>query len=92
MQDEVSALKKTVVLQDKLLMRFGHLLGAIIFVVMWYVLYQYVLIQSLAPWLAFVGSVFLAAIFGYLADFHGYKWLVDKLITHGLKQEQNSAS
>ena len=92
LQDEVSALKKTVVLQDKLLMRFGHLLGAIIFVVMWYVLYQYVLIQSLAPWLAFVGSVFLAAIFGYLADFHGYKWLVDKLITHGLKQEQNSAS
>jgi len=86
LQGEVSTLKDTVGLQNKLLTWFGHLLGAIIFVVLWYVLYQYVLIQSLTPWLAFVGATALAAIFGYLADFHGYKWLVDKLIGHGLRQ------
>jgi len=92
LQGEVSALKSTVVLQNNLLTRFGHLLGAIIFVVLWYFLYQYVLVQSLTPWLAFVGAMILAAIFGYLADFHGYKWLVEKLIGHSLKQGQSSAS
>ena len=92
LQGEVSALESTVVLQNNLLTRFGHLVGASIFVVLWYILYQYVLVQSLTPWLAFVGAMILAAMFGYLADFHGYKWLVEKLIGHSLKQGQSSAS
>ena len=90
LQGEVSTLKRTVVSQNNLLTRFGHLLGAIIFVVLWYIFYQFVLIQSLPPWLAFVGAMILAAIFGYLADLYGYKWLVEKLTEHGLKQGQSS--
>ena len=92
LKGEVSTLRNTVVLQNNLLTWFGHLMGAIIFVVFWYVLYQYVLVQSLTPWPAFVGAIIIAAIFGYLADFHGYKWLVEKLVGHSLRQGQSSAS
>lgn len=86
LQGHVSKLQNTVGRQKSVLTWSGHLLGAIIFLVLWYTLYQHVLIQSLTPWLAFLGSMTLAAVFGYLADFHGFKWLVDKLISRGLSQ------
>ena len=65
----------------------GHLFGALIFLIIWFTLYQFVLIHSLEPWQAFVGSITVAAIFEYLADFHGYKWLVDKLLRYSPSKE-----
>jgi len=84
LQGKISILESRVGRQNKILTWLGHFVGAIIFVVFWFVLYQYVLINSLTPWQAFLGAIALAAIFGYLADFHGYKWLVDRLIGRGL--------
>lgn len=84
LQGKISVLESRVGRQNKILTWLGHFVGAVIFVVFWFVLYQYVLINSLTPWQAFLGAIALAAIFGYLADFHGYKWLVDKLMGRGL--------
>ncbi len=90
LNEEREAVTKEIA-RANLLTRLGHLQGAAIFVALWYIFYQYVLIQTLPPWLAFVGAMILAAIFGYLADFHGYKRLVAKLIGRSLKQERKTA-
>lgn len=83
LQTETGDLKRTVTGQGNIISWLGHLVGAFIFLILWFVLYQFVLVQSLEPWQALIGSIIIAAIFGYLADFHGYKWLVDRLLRYG---------
>jgi len=80
LQEESAELNRRLTGQKNIITRLGHLFGALIFLVLWFVLYQFILIQSLEPWLAFFGSMVIAAIFGALADFGGYKWLVERLL------------
>jgi predicted nucleic acid-binding protein len=87
LQTETDDLKSTVTGQRNLISWLGHLVGAFIFLILWFVLYQFVLIRSLEPWQALIGSIIIAAIFGYLADFHGYKWLVDRLLRYGSSEK-----
>lgn len=82
LQIETTELSRKLTNQRNIITRLGHLLGAIVFVIIWYYIYQYVLIQSLEPMLAFFGSMLIAAIFGALADFKGYKWLVERLLRY----------
>jgi len=84
---ETDDLKRTVTGQRNIISWLGHLVGAFIFLILWFVLYQFVLIRSLEPWQALIGSIIIAAIFGYLADFHGYKWLVDRLFRYGSSEK-----
>jgi polyhydroxyalkanoate synthesis regulator phasin len=85
LQKETAELRRKVTSQKNLVTRLGHLFGAFIFVILWYVLYQFILIQSLEPRLAFFGSMIIAAIFGALADFGGYRWLVERLLRYSPK-------
>jgi len=87
LQTETDDLKRTVTGQRDIISWLGHLVGAFIFLILWFVLYQFVLIHSLEPWQALIGSTIIAAIFGYLADFHGYKWLVDRLLRYGSSEQ-----
>jgi len=82
LQKETSELKRIMTSQRNIISWLGHLIGAITFLILWFILYQFVLIHSLEPWQALFGSIIIAVIFGYLADFHGYKWLVDKLLRY----------
>lgn len=86
-QTGTNELKKVMESQRNIITWLGHLFGAIIFLILWFTLFQFVLIHSLEPWQAFFGSIIIAAIFGYLADFHGYKWLVDKLLRYSPNKE-----
>jgi uncharacterized membrane-anchored protein YjiN (DUF445 family) len=47
---------------------------------LWYFLYSYFRAQSAEHLQAFFSAMILAAIFGTLADFFGYKRLLDKLL------------
>jgi hypothetical protein len=76
---EVGSLKKVI-------RSLRHLFGSLAFLVLWFVVYQFVLINSLEPWQAFIGSILIASIFGYLADLYGYKWLVEKLMGSAVKK------
>lgn len=84
LQIETKELKRTVGNQRNIITWLGHLVGGIIFIGLWFILYAFVLIHSMEPLQAHFSSMIIAAIFGYLSDFHGYKWLVDKLLKYHL--------
>lgn len=84
LRGDVFQLQKTVYSQSSALKRVGHVVGAFVFILLWYFLFQQVLINYLDPWLAFVGAILIAVIFGYLADFHGYRWLLARLLRKDL--------
>ncbi len=89
LKGDVHRLKETVNKQNSALKNVGHLIGALIFLLLWYVLFSYVLISYLEPWQAFIGAIIVAAVFGYLADFHGYKWLLERLLGNSYKTKQS---
>ena len=73
--------------QKSILSKIGHVIGAILFFVLWLVLYEYfVRFHSVEHWGAFFASMLLAASVGAIADLFGYRWLLDRLLRYkGIK-------
>jgi len=86
LQTETKELKQIITLQNNILDYLGYAVGAISFLVMWYMLFQFILIHRLEAWQAFIGALIISLIFGYLAGFRGYKWLVDRILKYSLKR------
>jgi hypothetical protein len=69
--------------QSGVLSRLRHLVGALVFLALWFLLYEFFArVHSVEHWGALFGSMILAAIVGALADLKGYKWLVDRLLRY----------
>jgi hypothetical protein len=69
--------------QGGIISRLGHPFSALVFLVLWFILYEFfVVVQGIRFEAAFPSSIILAAIVGALADLKGYKWLVDRLLRY----------
>jgi len=71
---------------QRIITAFGYFVSAVSFLALWYLLYQFILLRSLEPWQALIGATIVSLIFGYLAGFKGYKWLVDRVLKYALKR------
>lgn len=74
--------------QTNLLSKVGHLFGAILFLVLWYLIYGFfVNVHSVEHWSALMGAMILASAFGAIADLFGYRWLMDRILRHQEKRQ-----
>jgi predicted nucleic acid-binding protein len=90
LQGKVSTLEADATKKSNVINWFTRLFGACVFIILWFVLYQYVLINTQQDsWIALFGATFLAAVFGYLAGFRGFKWLVERMMKQGLDKKRN---
>lgn len=94
---EVNEWKQLSAKQKDILSKIGHVVGAVLFLVLWILLYEYFIrAHSVGHWEAFFGSMLLAAAVGSIADLFGYRWLLDRLLRYRgikadkLKQTENS--
>jgi predicted nucleic acid-binding protein/tetrahydromethanopterin S-methyltransferase subunit G len=79
-QTKAGNLEKTAHRQKSILDRLGLVIGALVFLVLWFVLFQYILIQRMDAWQAFLASLVVSTIFGYLAGFPGYRKVLDRIL------------
>jgi len=83
LKKELSVVKRLSQKQSGVLSRLRHVVGALVFLALWLLLYEFFArVHSVEHWGAFFGSMMLAAIVGALADLKGYKWLVDRLLRY----------
>jgi predicted nucleic acid-binding protein len=81
LKKEVGQWKELSKTQRSILSKLGHILGAFLFIILWYVFYEFFVgVHSVEHLTAFACSVILAASFGALADFFGYRWLLDRFL------------
>lgn len=63
-----------------------RLIGALTFFGTWWIVYN-ILINTLEPKQSFIGSILISLIFGYLAGFKGYRWILERMLS--LKEKKD---
>lgn len=82
LKEEVKELKEISNKQKNILSRLGHVLGAGIFIVLWYIFYEFFVgAHSVGHRDAFTYSMILSAAVGVILD-RGYVWLLDRLLKY----------
>ena len=61
--------------------KLKYIISAFSWLIIFLIFYQYVFLQSQEASNAFLYSIFISTIFGYLIGFPGYKWLLEKLFS-----------
>jgi len=86
LEQKVEEYEKMIAKYQNVIEKIGYFVGATSFLLLWYFLYNFVLLPTIEPWLALMGAMIISIIFGYLAGFRGYKWLVDRILKYALKR------
>lgn len=82
-RSEMEGLKSFSAKQQNIIKSLGHVLGAAIFLIMSFSLYEFfVQVHSVEHWAALFSAMVLSAAVGCIADLFGYRWLLDRLLRH----------
>lgn len=93
LEGEISTWEQRAARQRSIIAKLGYATGAILFLVLTFGFYEFFfMINDVEHWTALTSSMLLAAAFGAIADWFGFRWLLNRLLRYKEKEADARAS